>query len=91
MFNEGGYETFIPLVFKLIGKVRRRYRRSRAKPRVDPHEAAQTPVDEMTRHAYVTLLALCTMKLYDLIQFLFWLILQLCRPERSYIYLLAAA
>ncbi|XP_016513139.1 uncharacterized protein LOC107830174 [Nicotiana tabacum] len=53
LFNEGGYETFIPLVFKLIGKVRRRYRRSRAKPRVDPHEAAQTPVDEMTRHAYV--------------------------------------
>ncbi|KAK4371874.1 hypothetical protein RND71_007258 [Anisodus tanguticus] len=54
LFKEGDSEAFIPLVFNLVGKVRRRYRRSRAKHRVDPlHEAAKTPVDEMMRYAYV--------------------------------------
>nr|XP_004228894.1 UPF0664 stress-induced protein C29B12.11c-like [Solanum lycopersicum] len=54
MFKECDCEAFIPLVFELIGKVRQRYRRSRAKHRVDRlHEATKTPVDEMTRYAYV--------------------------------------
>ncbi|CAN4113837.1 unnamed protein product [Withania somnifera] len=54
LFKERDSETFIPLVFNLIGKVRRHYRRSRAKHCVDTlHEAAKIPVDEMTRYAYV--------------------------------------
>ncbi|KAH0780662.1 hypothetical protein KY290_000260 [Solanum tuberosum] len=61
MFKECDCEAFIPLVFKLIGKVRRRYRRSRAKHRVDPlHEATKTPVDEMTRYATFLSYNLCS-------------------------------
>lgn len=71
MFKECDCEAFIPLVFELIGKVRQRYRRSRAKHRVDRlHEATKTPVDEMTRYAYVMFLAFFTMKLLPLSQFI---------------------
>ncbi|XP_059278754.1 UPF0664 stress-induced protein C29B12.11c-like [Lycium ferocissimum] len=53
LFKECDCENFIPLFFNLIGKVRRRYRRSRAKARVDPLQEAKASVDEMTRYAYV--------------------------------------
>lgn len=54
LFKECDCETFISKVFNLIGKARRRYRRSRAKHRADPlRGATKTPVDEMTRYAYV--------------------------------------
>ncbi|KAF3626050.1 putative transcription factor TCP7-like [Capsicum annuum] len=54
LFKECDCESFISLFFDLIGKVRRRYRRSREKHRVDPlHEPTKIPVDEMTRYAYV--------------------------------------
>lgn len=53
LFKEGGCGTFIPLFFNLINSVRR-YNQQAApapEPRVDPLRAAQTPVDEMMRHA----------------------------------------
>ncbi|CAN4105484.1 unnamed protein product [Withania somnifera] len=53
LFKEGGCGTFIPLFLNLIASVRRCHQQSRAEPRVDPLQAAQTPVDEMMRHAYV--------------------------------------
>ncbi|KAJ8574291.1 hypothetical protein K7X08_026096 [Anisodus acutangulus] len=53
LFKEGDSETFIPLCFNLVGKVRQRYRWSRAKSRLDPLQAAKTQVDEMTRYVYV--------------------------------------
>lgn len=54
LFKECDCETFISLVFNLIGKARRCYRRSRAKHHVDPlHESTKTLVDKMTRYAYV--------------------------------------
>ncbi|KAL3506155.1 hypothetical protein ACH5RR_031537 [Cinchona calisaya] len=54
LFKEGGCGTFIPLFFNLIGSVRQyNQQASRAEPQLDPLQAAQTPVDEMMRHAYV--------------------------------------
>ncbi|XP_051122685.1 UPF0664 stress-induced protein C29B12.11c [Andrographis paniculata] len=57
LFKEGGCGTFVPLFFNLIASVRQYNQHARAhaeaQPRVDPLQAAQTPVDEMMRHAYV--------------------------------------
>lgn len=53
LFKEGGCGTFIPLFFNLIASVRQYHQQSREEARVDPLQAAQTPVDEMMRHAYV--------------------------------------
>ncbi|KAG6422479.1 hypothetical protein SASPL_119051 [Salvia splendens] len=52
-FKDGGCGTFVPLFFNLIGSVRQYNQHLAAQPRVDPLLAAQTPVDEMMRHAYV--------------------------------------
>ena len=53
LFKEGGCGTFVPLFLNLITSVRRYNQQSNvgAEPRVDPLQAAQTPVDEMMRHA----------------------------------------
>lgn len=58
LFKEGGCGTFVPLFFNLIASVRQYNRHQqqanpRPEPRMDPLQAAQTPVDEMIRHAYV--------------------------------------
>ncbi|KAM1304024.1 hypothetical protein EV1_021329 [Malus domestica] len=57
LFKEGGCGTFVPLFFNLISAVRQynQYQHPNAgsQPLVDPLQAAQTPVDEMMRHAYV--------------------------------------
>ncbi|XP_042053327.1 uncharacterized protein LOC121798406 [Salvia splendens] len=53
LFKEGGCGTFVSLFFNLIGSVRQYSQHLAAQPRVDPLQAAQTPVDEMMRHAYV--------------------------------------
>ncbi|PKI65597.1 UPF0664 stress-induced protein C29B12.11c [Punica granatum] len=55
LFKEGGCGTFIPLFFNLISSVRQynQHLNSTPQPRVDPLQAAQPPVDEMMRHAYV--------------------------------------
>ncbi|KAL0823350.1 hypothetical protein Bca101_047027 [Brassica carinata] len=60
LFKEGGCGTFVPLFLNLISSVRQYNRQmqqaaeaAEAAPRVDPLQAAQTPVDEMMRHAYV--------------------------------------
>ncbi|KAH9649922.1 classical AGP protein [Citrus sinensis] len=55
LFKEGGCGTFVPLFLNLISSVRQYNRQSNVgtEPRVDPLQAAQTPVDEMMRHAYV--------------------------------------
>ncbi|KAI3916894.1 hypothetical protein MKW98_014355 [Papaver atlanticum] len=60
LFKEGGCGTFVPLFFNLIASVRQysqhsaaQFAASQAAPRVDPLQAAQTPVDEMMRSAYV--------------------------------------
>ncbi|KAG2706317.1 hypothetical protein I3843_05G087800 [Carya illinoinensis] len=55
LFKEGGCGTFVPLFFNLIASVRQYNQQSASapEPRVDPLQAAQTPVDEMMRHAYV--------------------------------------
>ncbi|PIN13978.1 WW domain binding protein WBP-2, contains GRAM domain [Handroanthus impetiginosus] len=54
LFKDGGCGTFVPLFFNLIGSVRQySHHASAPQPRVDPLQAAQTPVDEMMRHAYV--------------------------------------
>jgi hypothetical protein len=52
LFKEGGCGTFVPLYFNLMKSVRR-YNQSAAQPQADPVQAAQTPVDEMMRQAYV--------------------------------------
>ncbi|KMZ74790.1 hypothetical protein ZOSMA_122G00580 [Zostera marina] len=57
LFKEGGCGTFIPLFLNLIASVRQ-YNQYQAHlaaeaPRVDPLQAAQTPVEEMMRKAYV--------------------------------------
>ena len=58
LFKEGGCGTFVPLFLNLVASVRR-YNQFEAQsaanmaPRVDPLQAAQTPVDEMMRHAWV--------------------------------------
>lgn len=55
LFKEGGCGTFIPLFFNLISTVRQHHQQAApvSEPRVDPLRAAQTPVDDMMRHAYV--------------------------------------
>ncbi|KAK4395717.1 hypothetical protein Sango_1726000 [Sesamum angolense] len=55
LFKEGGCGTFVPLFFNLIASVRQYNQHARAEPqpRLDPLQAAQTPVDDMMRHAYV--------------------------------------
>ncbi|KAK6917034.1 hypothetical protein RJ641_017785 [Dillenia turbinata] len=55
LFKEGGCGTFVPLFFNLIQSVRQYNQQfaAAAEARVDPLQAAQTPVDEMMRHAYV--------------------------------------
>ncbi|CAK9171696.1 unnamed protein product [Ilex paraguariensis] len=55
LFKEGGCGTFVPLFFALLASVREYNRQtgSGPEPRSDPLQAAQTPVDEMMRHAYV--------------------------------------
>ncbi|XP_072990411.1 UPF0664 stress-induced protein C29B12.11c [Typha latifolia] len=58
MFKEGGCGTFVPLFLNLVASVRRHnqhaiYPTSDAAPRVDPLQAAQTPVEDMMRRAYV--------------------------------------
>ncbi|XP_074312290.1 UPF0664 stress-induced protein C29B12.11c [Silene latifolia] len=55
LFKDGGCGTFVPLFFNLMNSVRQ-YNQQAApssEPRVDPLCAAQTPVDDMMRHAYV--------------------------------------
>lgn len=57
LFKEGGCGTFVPLFMNLISSVRQYNQQAvhpsatEARPRVDPLQAAQTPVDEMMRHA----------------------------------------
>lgn len=53
LFKEGGCGTFVPLFFNLISSVRQYNQQINmaAEPRVDPLQAAQTPVEEMMRHA----------------------------------------
>ncbi|GKV48523.1 hypothetical protein SLE2022_236420 [Rubroshorea leprosula] len=55
LFKEGGCGTFVPLFLNLISSVRRYNQQATpvSEPHVDPLQAAQTPVDEMMRHAYV--------------------------------------
>lgn len=55
MFKEGGCGTFVPLFFNLISSVRQYSQQHGAtvEHHSDPLQAAQTPVDEMMRHAYV--------------------------------------
>jgi len=55
LFKEGGCGTFVPLFFNLINSVRQYNQQvgSGTQPHLDPLRAAQTPVDEMMRHAYV--------------------------------------
>ncbi|KAF8780842.1 hypothetical protein HU200_000792 [Digitaria exilis] len=58
LFKEGGCGTFVPLFLNLIASVRRHNQfeaqsAANMAPRVDPLQAAQTPVDDMMRHAYV--------------------------------------
>lgn len=55
-FKDGGCGTFVPLFFNLIKSVREHHQQqtaSMAQPRMDPLQAAQTPVDDMMRRAYV--------------------------------------
>jgi hypothetical protein len=53
LFKEGGCGTFVPLFFNLISSVRQHNQQSNSggQPRLDPLQAAETPVDEMMRHA----------------------------------------
>ncbi|RDX89730.1 SPAC29B12.11c [Mucuna pruriens] len=56
IFKEGGCGTFIPLFYNLIASVRQYNQHAnmqQTQSYVDPLQAAQTPVDEMMRHAYV--------------------------------------
>ncbi|KDP23219.1 hypothetical protein JCGZ_23052 [Jatropha curcas] len=54
LFKEGGCGTFIPIFFNLISSVRQNNQPTPGMgPQMDPLRAAQTPVDEMMRHAYV--------------------------------------
>ncbi|XVF06741.1 hypothetical protein REPUB_Repub06bG0076600 [Reevesia pubescens] len=55
LFKEGGCGTFVPLFLNLISSVRRYNQQVNPTPQpsMDPLQAAQTPVDEMMRHAYV--------------------------------------
>lgn len=55
LFKEGGFGTFVPLFFNLIASVRQynqQYEQSNSRAEhMDPLQAAQTPIDEMMRHA----------------------------------------
>jgi hypothetical protein len=54
LFKEGGCGTFVPLFLNLIASVRQYNQHSinaSAVPRADPLQAAQTPVEDMMRHA----------------------------------------
>ncbi|KAK8962060.1 hypothetical protein KSP40_PGU001879 [Platanthera guangdongensis] len=56
LFKDGGCGTFVPLLFNLMQSVRQynqHYAASAANtaPRVDPLQAARTPVDEIMRSA----------------------------------------
>ncbi|KAI3694956.1 hypothetical protein L1987_77942 [Smallanthus sonchifolius] len=57
LFKEGGCGTFVPLFFNLISSVRQYNQQfsaaAAATPAPDPLRAAETPVDEMMRCAYV--------------------------------------
>ncbi|KAJ4822125.1 hypothetical protein Tsubulata_017252 [Turnera subulata] len=58
LFKDGGCGTFVPLFFNLMASVRQynqynQQANNATAPRVDPLQAAQTPVEEMMRHAYV--------------------------------------
>ncbi|XP_022742628.1 UPF0664 stress-induced protein C29B12.11c-like [Durio zibethinus] len=55
LFKEGGCGTFVPLFLNLISSVRQYNQQVNPapQPHMDPLQAAQTPVDEMMRHAYV--------------------------------------
>ncbi|OAY65096.1 UPF0664 stress-induced protein C29B12.11c [Ananas comosus] len=59
LFKEGGCGTFVPLFLNLIQSVRQFNQHTAAypapptAPRVDPLQAAQTPVEDMMRRAYV--------------------------------------
>ncbi|XP_020587654.1 uncharacterized protein LOC110029624 [Phalaenopsis equestris] len=57
LFKEGGCGTFVPLFLNLIQSVRQYNQHyaaaTEAAPHLDPLQAAQTPVDEMMRCAYV--------------------------------------
>ncbi|GJM98303.1 hypothetical protein PR202_ga15298 [Eleusine coracana subsp. coracana] len=59
LFKEGGCGTFVPLFLNLMASVRRynqfeaQSAAANAAARMDPLQAAQTPVDDMMRHAYV--------------------------------------
>ncbi|GAA0160670.1 hypothetical protein LIER_17170 [Lithospermum erythrorhizon] len=58
LFKDGGCGTFVPLFFNLISSVRQYNQQAAAAaampaPQVDPLQAAQTPVDQMMRQAYV--------------------------------------
>ncbi|XP_022718715.1 uncharacterized protein LOC111276972 isoform X2 [Durio zibethinus] len=55
LFKEGGCGTFVPLFLNLISSVRQYNQQVNPGPQplVDPLQAAQTPVDEVMRHAYV--------------------------------------
>ncbi|KAK6232673.1 hypothetical protein QUC31_010044 [Theobroma cacao] len=55
LFKEGGCGTFVPLFLNLISSVRQYNQQVNPgpEPRMDPLQAAQTPVDEMMRHAYI--------------------------------------
>uniref|UniRef100_A0A2P2IU64 Uncharacterized protein MANES_08G097600 n=1 Tax=Rhizophora mucronata TaxID=61149 RepID=A0A2P2IU64_RHIMU len=55
LFKEGGCGTFVPLFFNLISSVKQQNQQFNLStgPHVDPLQAAQTPVDDMMRHAYV--------------------------------------
>ncbi|KAL6188346.1 hypothetical protein ACLB2K_039739 [Fragaria x ananassa] len=57
LFKDGGCGTFVPLFFNLISSVRQYNQQfqqvNTPQAHVDPLQAAQTPVDEMMRHAYV--------------------------------------
>uniref|UniRef100_A0A7N1A6Y6 Arabinogalactan protein n=1 Tax=Kalanchoe fedtschenkoi TaxID=63787 RepID=A0A7N1A6Y6_KALFE len=56
LFKEGGCGTFVPLFFNLLNSLRQynqQFRAGAEAPRVDPLQAAQPPVEEMMRHAYV--------------------------------------
>ncbi|KAE9454283.1 hypothetical protein C3L33_13815, partial [Rhododendron williamsianum] len=55
LFKEGGCGTFVPLFFNLMSSVRQYSQQhgSTVEYHSDPLQAAQTPVEEMMRHAYV--------------------------------------
>ncbi|KAK8913585.1 hypothetical protein KSP39_PZI023789 [Platanthera zijinensis] len=58
LFKDGGCGTFVPLFFNLMQSVRQYNQHYAAPaadtaPRVDPLQAARTPVDEIMRSAYV--------------------------------------